>query len=308
MVMRGTNRLAPLNPLRSFSVAVRHATFTSAAQEMGITQVAVSRQISILEDYLGVKLFERGASSVKLTEVGKTFGQEIAPLFERIEIATQNLRGANRQTMLNIRVYPTFANYWLMRRLVTFKVAHPEIEIDLDTKVEPLDFRGTYLDFAIQLGHGNWTNCEAIRLFPEEIDVVCSPEYAAKFDGLDTPEKLAQATFLHAHYRRREWETWCKQQGFDIDTQSGCFFRSSTLVYQAAVEGMGVAIAQLLLVEDEVRSGALVRPFKRRTATDQHFWLVWPTTRSVSVHAKRAMDWLLMESGQPTHFFSSVPT
>ena len=288
-------------------MAVRHPTFTSAAQEMGITQVAVSRQISILEDYLGVKLFERGASFVKLTEVGKVFGQEITPLFEQIENATQNLRGSNRQTMLNIRVYPTFANYWLMRRLVDFKEAYPDYEINLDTKVEPLDFRGTYLDFAIQLGHGDWTNCEAIKLFQEDIDIVCSPEYAEKLDGLDTPEKLARATFLHAHYRRREWDMWCKQQGIEIDTQSGCFFRSSTLVYQAAVEGMGVAIAQLLLVENELKSGALVRPLKRRTTTDASFWLVWPSTRSVSLHAKRAMDWLLMEAGQPTHFFRNAP-
>ena len=162
-------RNLPLNPLRTFAVASRHRTFTAAARQMGVSQVAVSRQISILEGYLGVRLFERSARAVKLTQAGRAFGQEVASLFDDLERATVRILNSEAQSTINLRVYPTFAHHWLLPRLATFTTAHPEYRVRFDTTVEPLDFRGTHLDAAVQLGHGTWREAKSRKLFDEVV-------------------------------------------------------------------------------------------------------------------------------------------
>lgn len=293
----------PLNPLRAFAVASRHKTFTAAAKQMGITQVAISRQIAILENYLGVKLFDRGPRQVKLTEVGRAFGREIAPLFDSIEEATRAIFEAERERIVSLRLYPTFAHYWLLPRMPGFRKRWPDLDIRIDTKVEPLDFRGTQLDAAIQLGDGDWRDARARKLFDEELDAVCSPDYAARNNDFASAEDLANAALLHARYRRREWEQWASAQEIEIQTHDGYEFDSSLLTYSAAMSGLGVAIGQLSLLSEEIADGRLVRPFNRRHRTGSAFWIVWPTTRSVSVQTKRLIDWLLIEAGQKPEFF-----
>ena len=162
----------PLNPLRSFAVASRHKTFTAAAQELGVSQVAISRQISILEDYLDVSLFERGVRSAKLTEVGRAFGMEIAGLFDDLERATQRMISHETEGTVSLRVHPTVAHHWLMPKLMDFTRRHLDIRVRFDTRVEPLDFRGTHLDVALQLGTGDWRNARSLTLWEEEVDVV----------------------------------------------------------------------------------------------------------------------------------------
>lgn len=297
----------PLNPLRAFAVASRHKTFTAAARQMGITQVAISRQIAILENYLGVQLFDRGPRQVKLTDVGRAFGQEIAPLFDAIETATRSMFVAERERIVSLRVYPTFAHYWLMPRLPGFREAWPDLDIRLDTTVEPLDFRGTQLEAAIQLGDGDWRDARARKLFDEELDAVCAPAYATRFDGFADPARLAKATLLHARYRRREWEKWAHSQAIDLDTLHGHEFETSLLAYSAAVNGLGVAIGQLALLSEEFQHGRLVRPLNRSHRTGAAFWVVWPSTRSVSAKTKRLIDWLLVQAGQEPEFYKARP-
>ncbi len=304
-VMNTDYKSIPLNPLRAFAVASRHKTFTAAAKQMGITQVAISRQIAILENYLGVKLFERGPRQVKLTEVGRAFGQEIAPLFDSIEEATRAIFVAERDRIVSLRAYPTFAHYWLLPRMPSFRAAWPDLDIRLDTTVEPLDFRGTQLEVAIQLGDGDWRDTRARKLFDEELDAVCSPEYAAKNGNFASTQDLANASLLHARYRRREWEKWADAQALEIDTQDGYEFDSSLLTYSAAVNGLGVAIGQLELLSEEIAQNRLVRPFDRRHKTGSAFWVVWPSTRSVSAKTKRLIDWLLVQAGQKPEFYKS---
>lgn len=183
----------PLNPLRAFAIASQHKTFTSAARHMGVSQVAISRQISTLEDYLGVKLFVRGARSVKLTDVGRSLGLEISVLFEQLEQATHGVLTEESENTIKLRIYPTFAQHWLLPRLREFQTLYPEYRFRLDTTVEPLDFRGTHLDVAIQLGHGTWRDAKCRKLFDETVDVVCSPGYAQDRNWFADPENLASA-------------------------------------------------------------------------------------------------------------------
>lgn len=293
----------PLNPLRAFAVASQHKTFTSAARYMGVSQVAISRQISTLEDYLGVKLFERGARSVKLTDVGRSLGQEVSVLFEELERATLGVLSEESENTIKLRIYPTFAQHWLLPRLAEFQALYPDYRFRLDTTVEPLDFRGTHLDVAIQLGHGTWRDAKSRKLFEETVDVVCSPDYADRHNGFSEPADLAGAELLHAKYRRKEWEMWTAEAGMDLDGLSGQEFDSSLLVYQAAKHGFGLALGQVDLLSQELRNGELVRPFNRPVETGAVFHVVWPTMKSVSTKTRHFIDWLLDTSGEPRAFF-----
>ena len=303
--MNSNPRSAPLNPLRTFAIAAKHSTFTAAAQEMNISQVGVSRQIAILENYLGVKLFERGTSSAKLTEVGRVFGERISPLFVEIEYLTQDLRGLAKETMINIRSYPTFINYWLVPRISDFSEKYPDLDISFDVKVEPLDFRKAHLDFAIQLGNGKWRDCDARVLFPEEIDLICSSDYLERIGGISSPRDLDKATLLFPYYRQRTlFDKWAKVNGVEeLNPQHGFHCKESTTAYEAAFNGVGMCMAQLAFVEKPLEQGKLVRPIPTKVETNTQFWVVWPNNRSISPKAKRAIDWLLEMSGQPKHFY-----
>ncbi|MFC4353419.1 LysR substrate-binding domain-containing protein [Fodinicurvata halophila] len=296
-------RNVPLNPLRAFAIASRHRSFTAAAKHMGITQVAISRQIALLENYLGVKLFERSSRSVKLTEVGRSFGHEIAGLFDDLDRATQRILSNENESTINLRIYPTFAHHWLLPKLTEFTERYPEYRVRLDTVVEPLDFRGTHLDAALQLGHGTWRDAKCRRLFEEEVDVVCSPDYAERFDWFRTSESLDAAELLHAKYRRREWEIWAAEAGVEINHREGMEFDSSLLVYSATKQGFGLAIGQLALLQPELETGELVRPFMRPVTTRSAFYVIWPTMTSVSTKTRRFIDWLLELSGEKPEFF-----
>lgn len=297
----------PLNPLRSFAVASRHKTFTAAAKELGVSQVAISRQISILEDYLNVSLFERGVRSAKLTEVGRAFGIEIAGLFDDLERATQRMISHETESAVNLRVHPTVAHHWLMPKLMNFTRRYPDIRVRFDTRVEPLDFRGTHLDVALQLGNGDWRDTRTRKLWEEEVDVVCSRSYLDSIGGLEKPEDVSKGELLHSRYRRRAWEFWARSLGVDMDFHRGMDFETSLLSFSAAQQGFGLAIGQLGLLDDLIAEGQLVRPLGMRIPTGAAFYVIWPTTVSVSVKTKRFIDWLLDQVGQPREFFKSGP-
>lgn len=292
-----------MNPLRAFAVASRHVTFTAAAKEMRVGQVAISRQIVILEKYLGVQLFERSARSVKLTEAGRAFAAEISAPFDDLEQAAEHILTHEREIAVKLRIYPTLACYWLLPRLARFGASYPDYQVRVDTTVVPLDFRGTHLDVAVQLGNGAWRDTAARKLFDEVIDVVCSPEYARRFDFFRDRSTLQRAVILQAKYRRREWDQWRASAGFDADVATSMNFDSSILAYRAAQSGLGLAIGQLDILKDELERGTLVRPFDAAVNTGMSFYLVWPTTRSVATQTRRFIDWILEDSGAKREFF-----
>jgi LysR family glycine cleavage system transcriptional activator len=292
----------PLNQLRTFSVAARHSTLTAAAQTLGVSQVAVSRQIKALEDYLDIKLFERGPRSVRLTDAGRLFGQEVAEAFDKLDDATLRLLSEESAGTINVRVYPTFAHHWLLPRLGDFVSQFPDCRIHLDTVVRPLDFRNTELDVAVQLGHGDWSNARSRKLFNEVVDLVCSPNYARRLSESVARRNLANADLLYAKYRRRVWEIWAEQAGVEIDRNRGLEFDSSLLAYNAAERGYGLAIGQIDLLDSELADGRLVCPFGKPVSTGSAFHVVWPTMTSASAHVRHFIDWLLETSGKPAEF------
>jgi LysR family transcriptional regulator, glycine cleavage system transcriptional activator len=299
-------RNLPLNPLRAFAVASRHRTFTAAARHMGVSQVAISRQVAILENYLGVKLFERKSRSAKLTDVGRAFGHEIAGLFDELQRATQRILSQESENTINLRVYPTVAHYWLLPKLHDFTDRFPDYRVRLDTTVAPLDFRGTHLDVAVQLGQGNWREARARKLFDEVSDVVCSPSYLQRYGDLSALEHVRGAELLHSKYRRREWELWADVMGIDINHREGMEFDTSLLTYSATRQGLGLAIGQIDLLRDELEAGTLIRPLNRPYKTGSAFYVVWPTVTSVSTKTRRFIDWLLETAGEKPEFFKAA--
>ena len=288
--------LPPLNPLRTFEAAARHCNFTKAAEELLVSQSAVSRQISVLEDFLGVRLFIRDAHLVRLTSAGERYFAEIGPAFQLLTAATGRLRKTAGGAPLKIKVYATFAAKWLMRRLPRFQAAYPKIAVRISTSVTPVDFARDQVDAAIQLGRGTWPKAEAVELFRDEIAPVASP---LLLQGLALPlalDQLSSFRLLHSHYRRNDWPDWVAAAGCELPPEEEPMsFPSSLLTYQAAVDGLGIAMGQLPLLQEELRAGTLVQPFTQTLRRDLAYYLVLPEQKPLDRRIAVFRDWLLSE-------------
>jgi LysR family glycine cleavage system transcriptional activator len=193
-----------------------------------------------------------------------------------------------------------------MPKLLYFVAQYPDIRVRFDTRVEPLDFRGTHLDVALQLGNGDWRDVRHRKLWDEEVDVVCNQAYLDAMGPINRPEDVIRSELLHSRYRRRAWEFWSRAVEVEMEFNAGTDFETSLLTYSAAEQGFGLAIGQLGLLDDILRAGRLVRPLDMRIPTGAAFYVIWPTNASVSVKTKRFIDWLLDQVGQPREFFTTM--
>lgn len=301
------NPMPPLNPLRTFEVAARSRTFTEAAEELRVTQAAVSRQIGVLEAFFGAKLFERDVRSIRLTLAGKQLQKQISPAFEIIRWASQRLLEDRQNTAIRIQAYPTFSVRWLMPRLSDFMASHPDVNIRVETAIKPGDFLTSDVDLRILFGHGRWDNMSAHPLVRDEVEPVCSP----RLFGERTPENaadLGKHTLLHSKYRRQDWTDWISSAGIgELHAHRNLTFESSLLTYQAAIEGIGVAMGQTRLLRSELESGVLICPIDVALRRDLHYWLVWPEHRRLNRNLRRFVDWLISQSDvqEPNTSFES---
>lgn len=299
--MEHRHLILPLNQLRAFAAASRHRTFTAAASHMGVTQVAMSRQIMMLEGFLGVKLFLRHARSVELTEAGRDLARAIVGPFEEIEAATHRVLATEGQETVTLRAYPSFAQFWLMPRLQRFAADHPEYRLRLETALEPLDFLGMHVDVAIQLGHADSRETRSRKLFDEVLDVVCAPDLARQL-GADASALSPGIRLLRENNMWREWDAWSAATGLSIEGGECMEFDTAQLSYTAAENGMGLAIGQVGLLQDLIDRGRLVRPFNRPVRTGWAYYVVWPTAVSVSQQTRSFIDWVLASAGEEPEF------
>ena len=291
--------IPPLNPLRVFEAVARLGSFTKGADELHVSQSAVSRQISLLEDYLQVKLFNREQRGISLTEAGRTYQQEIGPAFARIVAATQDLLTQSRGGPLRVRAYTTFAAKWLMGRLPAFQDAYPEIDVQLSTDVTPADFSSDELDLAIQFGDGAWPGVKCDRLFDDCITPVCSPALLDKPGApLRSTDDLKHHRLLHSRYRKDDWPYWLAavDRPALAEHRDNMVFSSSILTYQAAVDGLGVAIGQVRLLDQEFDSGTLVCPLPRVVRKGLAYYLLRPQRDSMPRKVTVFRDWLLEQT------------
>lgn len=288
-------RIPPLNPLRVFEVVARTQNLTAAARELHVTQSAVSRQIVVLETYLGIELFRRERHGVVLTRIGRSYADQVIPAFDTIASATEKLTKATSQGSLRVRTYTTFAAKWLIPRLPDFKLKHPDIEVRISNAVPDVDFDRDAVDVAIQFGDGNWPRANTDLLFHDEIEPVCSPAYLKREARKQGPEALLHKRLLVSQYRRTDWEDWL--QANDLQGQATqaerMSFSSSILTWQAALDGLGIAIGQTALLLPELESGQLLRPFNRPLRRNKSHYLVRPQVQRESRKVMAFRDWLL---------------
>ncbi|MDO8775002.1 MAG: transcriptional regulator GcvA [Burkholderiaceae bacterium] len=291
-------RIPPLNPLRVFEAVARTGNLTSAARQLHVTQPAVSRQIGVLEDYLEVELFRRERHGVTLTSAGRAYADQVLPAFERIAQATQDLIRCADADVLRVRTYSTFAAKWLIPRLGDFQRLHPDLQIKLSNAVEDVDFDEDRVEVAIQYGDGAWSQAHVDLLFHDQIEPVCTPAYLATHGAQASGRQaLLGLRLLDSRYRRAEWADWLAAVGFADEASAAhrMVFGSSLLTWQAAMEGLGLAMGQTRLLTREFEAGQLVRPFARPVVRKQAYYLLRAKRQrpSRSVEAFRA--WMLAE-------------
>jgi LysR family transcriptional regulator, glycine cleavage system transcriptional activator len=297
-----TRRYLPsLSALQAFEAAARHLSFTRAAEELNVTQSAISRQVRHLEEFLGQSLFMRIRHKVVLTPSGQNYLPEIHACLDRIESATvQLLASGGTSGVLNIALLPTFGTKWLIPRLPGFTRANPGIIINFTTKTVPFDFAGEDIDAAIHFGSHAWAGAMADRLMGEEVVPVCSPRLLQGPSALRTPADLARFTLLQHTTRPRAWQDWLEAAGVGtINGFRGPRFEHLSMAVQAAIADLGIAVMPRFLVEEEVRTGQLVVPFDVVYRDDNAYYLVYPENRRELPKLRVFREWLIAEARKP---------
>jgi LysR family transcriptional regulator, glycine cleavage system transcriptional activator len=273
-------RIPPLNPLRAFEAAARHSSFTKAADEMNVTQGAISRQVRELERHLGFDLFERVHGRLELGRSGRAYAAALTDAFDRIARATEELVATRTQTILAIRSYTTLLVRWLIPLLPDFQVEHPNIEIRLVSASDHVNFDRDNVDLGIRYGYGRWPKLQSDLLFEDELFPVCSPKLREAAQ-LKTPRDLSRCTLLHLNLRRADWPDWLAAAGVEsLQVANNLFLEDLGVVYQCATAGLGVAMGQRAYVLDDLAAGRLVAPFSVVLRRSAGYYLVCPKERA----------------------------
>ncbi|HEK2653382.1 TPA: transcriptional regulator GcvA [Proteus mirabilis] len=292
-----SKRLPPLNALRVFDSAARHLSFTKAAEELFVTQAAVSHQIKTLEEFLGLKLFRRHNRSLLLTEEGQSYYLDIKEIFSSINEATRKLLARSAKGALTVSLSPSFAIQWLVPRLSGFNQAYPGIDVRIQAVDREEDKLADDVDVAIFYGRGNWTGLRTDRLYAEYLIPVCAPSLLTGEKPLKTPSDLIYHTLLH-DTSRRDWQAYVRQLEIQnqINVQQGPIFSHSSMVIQAAVHGQGVALVNNVMARSEIESGRLVRPFQDVLVSKNAFYLVCQDSQAELGKIAAFRQWILSQA------------
>ncbi len=289
----------PLNGLKAFEAAARHLSFTRAADELHVTQAAVSHQVKTLEQRLGVKLFRRLPKSLRLTDEGQALLPELRDAFERMARAISRVTSAQGASALSVSTLTTFALTWLVGRLPRFQARHPDIEVRLNTTGRMVDFAREDVDVAVRYGDGNWPGLHIEKMFEDELTPLCGRAYK---DRLRAPADLRDVPLLDASPPEPasvgEWGTWFKAAGIgQRPATRAATFDSTKIAAQAAIDGMGVAIGSPYLFAEDIAAGRLFQPFPLTVRNGKAYWLVCAEGTASRPKIKAFRDWIFSELG-----------
>jgi LysR family glycine cleavage system transcriptional activator len=320
-----TYRLPPLNALRAFDVAARHLSFKNAAEELGVTPTAVSHQIKMLEDFLGLELFRRLTRSLELTLEGEAMLPKVREGMECFAAAVESTRAQLAQERLIVVSPPSFATRWLVPRLKMFSAAEPGVQLHLVSSLhtidsdhtatvrafDNIDLREGDSSVAIYFGAGTYKGFHVDKIFSADYVLVCSPKLLEGEHPLREPADIRFHTLIHddtiANERARpSWEKWLEQAGVTgVVTSAGPHFRDSGLALVAAIDGLGIALASKPLAATEVAAGRLVAPFKIFIQQPYAYYLVTPEAISGRPVVEAFRQWLLAEAAAMEAFCHS---
>ncbi|NTA60058.1 MULTISPECIES: LysR substrate-binding domain-containing protein [Agrobacterium] len=284
----------PLNGLRAFEASARHLSFTRAAIELCVTQAAVSQQVKGLEKRLGVSLFQRLPRGLKITAEGEALLPTVTSSFDQMAITLDRIEAGQVRELLFLGVVGTFAVGWLLPRLREFQKRHPFIDVRVSTNNNRVDMAAEGLDFAIRFGQGSWHGTDAFRLFEAPLSPLCTPKLA---ETLKSPADLADATLLRS-YRSDEWATWFAAAGVTPVAQvnAGIVFDTSLGMMEAALQGLGVALAPPSMFSRHLASGAIVQPFPV-TISLGSYWLTRLQSKPPTPAMRAFSDWMFTNIG-----------
>lgn len=300
--MEPTVRLPPLNALRAFEAAARHTSFARAAEELHVSQGAISRHIKLLEGYFGVQLFRRLARGVVPTEAAVKLLPKISASFELIERAAHEV--ADVSSEIKVICSPTFAYRWLIPRLPDFKTVDPSKAVSVGILRSSYEefYRGAYdIGIACFESAVEWPpNLHAEWAVPEEMTALCAPDLLHGANALRTPADLRHHLLLHAVLGRHDWRRWLEAVGAAkiVDYQQGQSYETGEMAVRAAAEGLGVAMMDRRLVRDELASGALVTPFDHVMTEGTGYYLFFERKRSGDPAINAFREWFLREAGK----------
>jgi len=286
--------LPPLNGLRAFEAAARHMSFTDAAEELSVTQAAISHQVRGLEQRLGLKLFVRRNRSLLLSEAGQAYLPSVRSAFDQLNEATEKLLQKDRGGHLTVTTTASFATKWLVPRLAGFQRSNPEIDVRVSTNTGLVDFSREDVDIGIRYGRGQWPGLVAERLVGEDVMPVCAPTLVKGPNALKKPVDLRRFTLLHTGTFPDDWQVWLTAAGVKgIDATRGVTFDFPLAAYQAAMDGLGIALGRNPLVAPDLKAGRLVMPFDLKLSTEFAYYMVYPPEAIRRRKIKAFRDWLM---------------
>lgn len=291
-------RLPPLNALRAFEAAARHGSFTRAADELSVTQTAISHQVRQLEELLQVRLFRRLTRRVELTAEGRLLLPGLSEGFDRLAEAVASIGQRGDDRVLTVSVTPSFGSKWLVGRLPRFWRGHADVELRLHHTMDLVEFGRDEVDMAVRYGSGEWPGLAAEYLLSVDLVPVCSPQLLERGPKLEEPADLAHHTLLHEE-DYEEWSQWLTAAGVEgVEVRRGPVLDDGWVMLQLAVAGEGVALGSLALVADDLAAGRLVSPFDLRLSTGSAYYVVYPQGALNDPKVRAFRDWLLQEAGR----------
>ena len=291
-------RLPSLNALKAFEAAARHESFTRAAEELCVTQGAVSQQVKALEAELAIKLFNRERQRLNITEAGRDYLTVVRDVLDRIAVGTERLLQRQNSGVLTVSTSPDFAAKWLVHRLGHFAEAHVGIDLRVSATMHHVDFAREEVDMAVRHGDGNWPGLETVQLSTERLFAVCSPKLLSGRRRLGKPADILKFPLIHLD-SRTDWTKWLQAVGIsDADVTHGPVLNRASMVIDAAINGQGVALARTTLAAWDLINGRLVRPFPESLPLSKTYWIVCPKVTSNVPKIVTFRDWLLAEASQ----------
>lgn len=284
-------KLPSLNGIKAFEASARLASFARAADELNVTPAAVSRLVRLLEERLGLTLFERKPNGLTLTGAGRSYQAGLTPIFDALADLTARVT-ARASPGVTVGVGPTFAIRWLIPRLASFYKEHPDIEVRVTTGGSGVPFAPDWT-CGVALGDGHWSGLIAEPLFAADLTPVCAPSLAR---GLKEPADLQHANLLRVAHAEDDWPRWLEAVGVSRATSRGTQFEYYGQALQAAVDGVGVAMGIRPYIDDDLAAGRLIAPFALSLPKDGRWYLVYDRDRADEPGFAAFRAWMIAQA------------
>ncbi len=290
-------RTPSLRFLKTFQIAAKRGSFKAAADELCVTASAISHQIKVLEDELGLALFERGPRSLALTEAGAHYLENIDAVFSRLESVTEQLRARFSRAVVRLQVPPFFASELLVPRLASFSAVHADIDIQIATDITPNEAHASDSDVSIVVGTGDWGDVHATRLFSLTYVPACSPQLLRR-SSIRSVTDLEQESLIAHNHRPDLWDRWTAMLGIDpLRPKQLIRFDTMSAVVHAAEQGVGVALVSTPLSTSRFSCGSLTKLFDAELATGESYFLVVRPDDAARPAVRQLIAWLLQQFG-----------